>query len=202
MAKLMTKEEFEKRVNEVHNNTLDLSDFKWVNSTTKGLCRCKECGNEWNVRGYTLLAGHGCRKCYDKRNSEKHKINVEDIQQRIYDLGVNVEIIGEYKDTKHKCLCRCKECGYEWEVCVQQILSKKSGCPKCNVLKVTPKDFMEDINKKYGETYDLSKLNYQGLSKKVTLIHPVYGEIKVKASKLYYNPKIDLIRVYVKKRFY
>lgn len=77
MGRLLTRQEFEERVNKVHNDTIDLSDFKWINSTTKGLCRCKICGNEWEAIGYTLMAGHGCRKCYDKRNSEKHKIKTE-----------------------------------------------------------------------------------------------------------------------------
>ena len=48
MAKKYTFEEFVQKVREVSDDTIDLSNFKYVNSTTKGVCKCKVCGHIWD----------------------------------------------------------------------------------------------------------------------------------------------------------
>ena len=65
------------------------------------------------VKPMSLFMGSGCRKCYDKRNSEKRITPLEEVNEKIRENNGTVEIIGEYVDTKHKCLARCLKCGHE-----------------------------------------------------------------------------------------
>ena len=88
----LTKEEFEKRVADVSNDTIDVSNFEFENTQKSGLCRCKICGNEWYAKAYSILQGHGCRKCYDKKNSERKKIDVKEVQNRLNKNNIKYKI--------------------------------------------------------------------------------------------------------------
>ena len=46
MSKKYSNNEFIEKVNQI-NQTIDLSGFNYINSKTKGLCKCKICNHEW-----------------------------------------------------------------------------------------------------------------------------------------------------------
>lgn len=119
------------RLNKVHNNTIECNIDEYVNTQIPITFNCKTCGYEWKARPYSVLAGHGCRKCYDKKNSESKKISLEEIQSIIDKSGADITIIGNFIDTKHKALMRCNKCGYEWDALVRSGM-QGHGCPKCN----------------------------------------------------------------------
>lgn len=184
MAKRVTLKEFEDRVNKIYDGSIDVSAFNFVNTQEKGHCKCNKCGHEWDVRGYSLLAGHGCRKCYDKRNSESRKISMDDIQKTIDDQGTGIKIIGEFVDTKHKCLAKCSKCGHEWRTLVSS-LTRGVGCPICENLKTSIADFNNHLTDLYGNMYDCSKHGYSGMHKKIVLTCPEHGDFNVLARKIW-----------------
>ena len=172
------------RLNKVHNNTIECNIDEYVNTQIPITFHCKTCGYEWKARPYSVLAGHGCRKCYDKKNSESRKIPFEEIQSVIDKSGADITIIGDYIDTKHKALMRCNKCGYEWNALVRDAM-EGHGCPKCNNSKHTTETFIEYLKTKYGDRYDYSKCVYKGSREKVTLICNKCGtEINILAVRL------------------
>ena len=76
MGKKLLFSEFKSRVDSIFNNTINLDNFNFINTSTKGLCKCNVCGYTWEVVPNSLLYGHGCRKCYDKRNSNIRKMSL------------------------------------------------------------------------------------------------------------------------------
>ena len=60
-GKCMTEEDFVSRINTINNDIELLSKYKTVNDYLS--CRCKRCGNIWDVSGKHLLEGSGCPIC-------------------------------------------------------------------------------------------------------------------------------------------
>lgn len=181
MGKKISFSEFKERVDKIYNGTIDLSEYKFENTQKKGHCKCKICGYEWDVRGYSLLAGHGCRKCYDKRNSDRRKIPFDDIQKIIDEQGKGVKIIGDFVDTKHECLAKCSKCGHEWRTKVRDLMNGH-GCPECVSIK---KDFYDKLFSMYGEKYDCSEVDYKTLNDKIKLVCKKHGDFYVFARKIW-----------------
>lgn len=72
-----------------------------------------------------------------------HKQYVEEVAK----INPNIEVIGEYVNTKTKILHRCEVDGYEWYVVPKSIL-KGHGCPKCGgTLKLTHEEYIEKVSK-------------------------------------------------------
>ena len=189
MPKRLTEEEFRNRLKEVSNDTIEVLDDVYKGTQETYTFRCKVCGYEWKTKGYSVLQGHGCRKCYDKRNSESRLYPIEEVQRRIDESGSETEIIGDYIDTKHKCKAMCRKCGNVWYPNVGDIMYGH-GCPKCakntknNKIQITEishketsdkKDgkteiFVQKAQKIHGDKYDYSKVEYKDSSTKVCII--------------------------------
>lgn len=69
-----THDQFLSEMEEKGSHTVEILG-KYINSNTKILCRCKVCGYEWNPYPYSLLQGHGCKKCADAALRKKRKVN-------------------------------------------------------------------------------------------------------------------------------
>ena len=93
----------------------------YINAKTKVLIRHESCGYEWYTNPSTIIKGHGCPKCAN--NIKKTR---EELQFEISDY----EILGEYKTNKDKILTRCKQCGCEWNIRPNDLISGY-GCPEC-----------------------------------------------------------------------
>lgn len=186
MGKKLTKEEFEERVKIKSNDTIDVSEFNFINTQKEGKCVCKICGNVWYPKAYSILQGHGCRKCYDKRNSDNRKIDLSKIQERIDKTTSNAHIIGDYIDTKHKCLAQCDKCGNIWEAMPSDLLRGHS-CPKCGREesseneRITNKEYIDRCYSIYGDEYDLSELNYTIMRDDVYPICKKHGKFSINA---------------------
>lgn len=98
---------------------------KIINNRAKVLCRCKICNHKWEPRPNDLKKGRGCPRC-----SGNAKLSQEDQVKAIEKKNPKVEILGKVVNNSTKVLCRCKNCGHEWEVTPHD-LKNGSGCPKC-----------------------------------------------------------------------
>ena len=58
---------FWSEVSKVNKEIIPMSNY--VNSKTKILCRCRNCGNEWFAFPSKLLNGNGCPKCNDRNKT-------------------------------------------------------------------------------------------------------------------------------------
>lgn len=186
MGKKITRDEFEQRVKEVSNDTIDVSEFDFKGTQSNGLLKCKVCGYKWTTAAYSVLNGHGCRKCYGKRNSDRRMYSIDYVQDRINESGSECEIIGEYTDTKHKCKAKCNICGNIWSPRVSDIM-RGHGCPICGLQKqgeqerLSPEEYKNRCIELYGDAYDLSELNYTVMRGCVYPICPRHGKVELSA---------------------
>ena len=178
MAIKLTYEDFKTRVDKIFNNTIDLDKFIYINSGTKGFCKCNICGKEWYAVPNSLLNGHGCRSCYDKRNSDSRKITFNEVKKILENNGSDVEIIGEYIDTKHKCRIRCKICGREWETRIGSYLNG-NGCKVCRHNRFDTPSFILLLKKIYGDKYLYDNVVYKNNNTKIKLICKKHGEFEI-----------------------
>lgn len=184
MGKKLTIKDFEERIKKIHGDKIDISEFDFTLTSKKGKCKCNICGNVWYTQANSLLLGHGCRKCYDKRNSENRVTLLDEVQKLIDDNNKGVKIIDGYTDTKHKCLVKCSYCGYEWKT-LPRYLINGSGCPKCSNYKMNELELKEFLEKKFeGCHFSFENLNFNGLHRDVTVICDTHGAFKIKGQSL------------------
>lgn len=102
----------------------------YIDVDTKILHRCKVHDCVFEKVPSSALRGGGCVKCgHDKLASQFVKTHEQYIKE-LNAINPNIEVIGEYENSKTKILHRCKIDNYEWYVIPGNILQGTS-CPKC-----------------------------------------------------------------------
>ena len=95
-------------------------------------CRCLKCGYEWYAVPGNLLRGKGCPKCANTLHLT-HDEFLERIKCNPH--FSDIELMGLYKNSFERILCRCRVCGHEWLAWPSALL-RGSGCRKCgNIMK-------------------------------------------------------------------
>ena len=122
-----TTESFKEEMKVINPNIEILGEY--VKVKTKIKCKCKIDGHEWETIPEYLLKGIGCPKCGGKLR-KTHSEFVEEMKV----INRNIEILGEYINSRIRIKCRCRIDGYEWSPLPNNLL-KGSGCPKCAVLR-------------------------------------------------------------------
>lgn len=177
-----TSEEIIKKINQKHNNTIYVNKDELVDCQTSVEFTCNICGYKWKTKPYSVIAGHGCRRCYDKRNSKNRITPLNVLNEKLKHSGCNAQIIGEYIDTKHKALAKCDKCGNEWRTNPNDML-RGHGCPKCNDewegRRKTKEQFMKEMNNLYnGEYIYIIDSDYVRTRDIIKFICSVHGEVE------------------------
>ena len=144
-----TTEEFINELKEVNGDIEVLGEY--VNNKTKIKVKCRVDGYIWEMTPKHLLHKHGCPKCYnDKRGDDLRKTH-EQFVNELKAVNNNVEILGEYIDNKTKIKVKCKKCNHTWNATPNNLLTKCSGCPKCNISKGEKRiaKYLDNRNIKY-----------------------------------------------------
>lgn len=103
---------------------------QYINSSTKLLCRCLVCSNEWRATPSKLLLGRGCPHCSKARAAGKMKTTQEDFLNHLHEINPKIEVLGEYVNARTPILCQCRACGHKWNGTPSNLL-RGTGCPKC-----------------------------------------------------------------------
>lgn len=119
-----TPEEFSCIIDESRSDITLLGPF--VNVTTKILVRCNNCGREWKVVPYSLLAGKKCSSC-----AGNYSPTTEEFVLKMKAINPSIEVLGEYKNNKTHIECKCLKCNYTWNPTPHDLVGG-SGCPKCS----------------------------------------------------------------------
>jgi Zn finger protein HypA/HybF involved in hydrogenase expression len=125
---LMTHEAFIKKLLS-KNTKYASSEFeivgKYQGATKEVICHCPLHGN-WSTTSSSLLRGAGCPKCANRMTED---VFLEKLLERNeqYSRG-EIEITGEYINSKTKIQGRCLVCGHEWEKTPNDLLGNH-GCP-------------------------------------------------------------------------
>lgn len=170
----LTQDEFERRVEKSNPGQYEiLSEYKKQHE--KVLIRHKECGYEWMVDPWNLMAGK-IKKC--PLCSNKWKRTTNDFKKEVYDMfGDEYEVIGEYKSTNSPILIRHRICGNEF-MRIPRELKQGVLCPKCrrpNYYQNT-KTFSERLKSIQGGKYELLG-EYKGARTKTEFLCKKCGEV-------------------------
>jgi Zn finger protein HypA/HybF involved in hydrogenase expression len=134
LSKTKTHEQF---LEDFSNKNSHSKDILIVGTYQKGNIpievRCKKCGHVWHPTPAQLLnVGSGCPLCAREIRASKLKKTHEEFQDqlnRIWGLG-RIILLGKYEGDAKRILCKCGECGHEWNPFAGNLLQKQ-GCPAC-----------------------------------------------------------------------
>jgi len=144
--KTVTREEFEERLYNKHENNITLIG-EYINISTKATFKCRVCNHEWNPIPSSLIKLKiGCPKC-----AGKMKLNYNYVKEYIESFGYTL-ISDEYINAKTKLKMICDkghDCEISWD-------SFKSGC-RCKICANNQPKTYEEV-KNYIESFDGYKL--------------------------------------------
>lgn len=125
---------------------------KYINNRTKLLWECSV-GHQWNASSDSVKRGSWCRACSITRNSQKQKLNYDDIARIAKEK--NGECLSkEYINSKTDLLWKCKN-GHTWNAPLERIKGTKktkgSWCPHCAGKFVTINDLKKLAEYKGGK---------------------------------------------------
>ena len=165
MPKKLTKEEFIKRSNLIHNNKFDYSLVEYIGNLIKVKIICP-IHKEFEQLPKNHMNGFGCIKCrgeyalttdrFISFSNKKHKNK--------YDYS-----LVDYKDMRTKVKIKCPEHNIFEQTPGNHL--KGCGCPSCGGVKVpTTEKFIINANKIHNNKYDYSLVEYKNAKTKVKII--------------------------------
>lgn len=174
----LSKDEFIKRANIIHNFEYDYSNIEYVNQTTPIIIVCKIHG-EFSLTPslHSSIKSHkGCQKCGTERGIKKNTFTTEEFVQRasvVHKNKYNYEKF-IYKNTDTAGIITCPIHG-DFEQIAMSHLYKKCGCPKCaieknkKILRSDTETFVIRANEVHQFEYDYSQSVYINNSTKVAI---------------------------------
>lgn len=94
--------------------------------------KCKKCGYVWSAIYDCLRMGHMCPVCGGSKQLTK-----EEFRARVYNNAPFLELLEDYKgNNREKVLCKCKICGYVWNVPPPYFTYPHDRCKVCSGHKV------------------------------------------------------------------
>ena len=122
LSRTLTNTEYVEKVSKINPN-IEVID-KFINLTKSINHKCKIDGYEWKAMPKSILNGALCPLCTGRRKT------TESFQKEVSLINPNINIIGDYIDTRTKIKCVCAIDGYEWDVLPNSLL-RGCGCPMC-----------------------------------------------------------------------
>lgn len=128
-GKCRTTETFIKELQLINPNIEVLGEYKTNNTKIK--CFCKIHNYIWYPTPSHLLEGQGCIYCKKEKISLFGRLSQEEFAKKLFNINDKIQIIGEYKISHTKILVKCKECGREWYIIPNNVLTRGVKCT-CN----------------------------------------------------------------------
>ena len=138
------KKSHEEFINSVTIKNPDIEVLGPYNGMHKKIeVKCRKCGFIWNPLAGSIFGGTGCPKCFGKYKT------TEEFKSEINRINKDIDITGEYIDSKTKISCKCKICNHEWYALPGNL--HYSGCPCCCVSRGEKRimNFLDDKNIAY-----------------------------------------------------
>lgn len=168
----ISRKSFIERANKIHNNKYDYSMVEEnISYHSKVRIICPEHGPFLQTVG-NHLSGKKCRKCAGGEPLNTKSFIKKAIKKHgnIYDYSKV-----RYVDSKTKVCIVCKKHGEFWQSPASHLQGSK--CPECSgCKKITNESFKIKAMAIHGNKYDYSKVNCDGVFKKVRIICPIHGE--------------------------
>ena len=184
MSKKKTTDEFIEEATKIHNNKYDYSKSIYTGAKTKVTIICPIHGEFGQTAG-THADGAGCKKCSDKANGNKRKLNTESFISKATVVHGNTYNYSKvnYVDNRTKVIIICSIHG-AFEQIPNSHLDRCNGCRHCGYSNMktaqtdTIETFITKVTKTHNNKYDYSKVKYINTKTKVTIICPIHGEFE------------------------
>lgn len=183
----LEKNSFIEKAKKIHGNKYDYSKVKYVNTDTKVRIVCPEHG-EFLQTPHHHLRGSGCQKCSNaikgKSFEKLDKTKIIETKKNLFIRAAKKKFgdIFDYSKINYinnttEIKIGSKKYG-EITITPKEHLRLKYGCreEKGKTRKLTTEQFIERSKKIHGSKYDYSKVEYDGMNKKVCIICPEHGE--------------------------
>lgn len=105
----LTNDEFLRRSYSINPNIEILEEYK--NQHTKIKCRCKIDNHEWFPLPQSLMRGHGCPKCSQRKASVNYRKSHEKFIEEMKVIHPDYEILDTYECNKSVLRYKCNVCG-------------------------------------------------------------------------------------------
>lgn len=176
-----TKEELIEKANSRHENKYDYSLVESSKIKDKVTITCPIHGN-FKQTWKSHINGCGCPKCSgkEKKTTETFISEINKMFPNRYDLSKI-----KYVNAFTKVCVICPQHGEFW-ITPHSMLTRKSGCPKCAYEKakksktLSQEEIIKRIREIHGNFYVLSKVEYDGIFKKIELICPEHGSFFIR----------------------
>ena len=165
---------FIEKAKQKHGDKYDYGKVEYNGSLEPVCIICPEHGEFWQ-RPVTHLRGSGCPKCSNKNRGKKSNDTKKIIEKFISIHGDKYDYSKvEYVSANEKVCIICPQHGEFYQLPYSHI--KGSGCPKCKARNLSKNEVISKCNEVHGNRYDYSKVEYNKLKDKVTIICPEHGE--------------------------
>lgn len=185
MSKKITTAEFIERSNRIHNNAYTYDGVVYQGNAVKVKVYCPKHDLHFDTTPNNHKR-HGCPECGKQKIGDglRHGKEVFIARSR--------EIFGDafdyskvvYTTARNEVVLTCKSCNKDFKKIADLHVNGKSGCPYCIRKKVTSQTsndrkekWIKRVEKKFGDKYDLSRVNYVDQHTHVEIGCDVHGWI-------------------------
>lgn len=186
-ARKYSNEEVIIKLNNIYGeDRFDYSKFKYINAKQKSTLICRKCGCEFESKVADLLRSRNivepCPCCYKRSISKNQNTFINEIKSKFGDKFDYSKV--EYINAKTKIILICNDCGTEFEITPDNLLTCEIGCPTCAEKSRTEKrthtteEFITKSKEVHGDKYDYSLVKYENNRIPVTIICPKHGEFQ------------------------
>ena len=154
MSRTLSHQEFVTKLQIKNPNIIVLSDYEKSNKPISVECSIDH--HKWNATPNALLTGDSrCKQCANRKLS----MSQNDFINRMLIISPNIEIIGEYYNSKTLIDYKCSDCGLMHKATPSNLL-RGYGCPVCRKSKGEKECVQYFINNeiKYKAQYTYSDL--------------------------------------------
>ena len=175
--KTLTTEQFIEKARSVHGDKYDYSKVNYINSHAKVVIICPIHG-EFEQSPNSHLKGSGCPRCC----TNNHKCTKEEFIEKARSIhGDKYDYSKvDYVNNETKVCIVCHEHGEFFMKPTNHLIGQ--GCKKCyhehKDLKYNTKSIIKKFRQVHGDKYDYSKVNYKGITTKVTIGCPIHGDFE------------------------
>ena len=180
MARKKTKEQFIVEMESIFPNIVLIGQYVNVNVKTRFKCLIHDF--EFDAYPCNILAGHGCVKCGIEKNSKSRRKTNEQFISEVYSINPDIEVLGQYVDSKTKVLVCCKIDGHTWLADPRKLLRgvKCAVCTNHQVMQGVNDvaTLRPDLLKYFKNKNDATKY-MPGSDQKLLFVCPIDGEEKM-----------------------
>lgn len=183
------EEKFIEKAKKKYGDKYDYSKVVYMGSAEEVCIICPEHGEFWQSPTTHLNTKVGCPECAKIKNGNRRHEECKSkfIEKARKKHGNKYDYSKvEYSSIYDKICIICPEHGEFYTSVINHIGKHQGGgCPTCGktfskrIREEKKDEFFKKTKELYGDKYDLSKVEYNGMNKAVTFICPVHGEFRL-----------------------